>query len=130
MKNTTIAAAIVGSFALGVGAASVLHAQGTAPYYEVAEINVKDQAAYEASGVDKVREGIKAAGGKVIAGGYKKAELIAGNGEPANRFLITMYPNKAAAGENWAKNVRPWLEKVEGKFATARVIGVDGVEPK
>jgi uncharacterized protein (DUF1330 family) len=129
MNNYKIAAALIGSFALGAGAASV-YAQGTAPYYEVAEINVKDQAAYEASGVDKVREAIKAAGGKVIAGGYKKAELIAGNGEPANRFLITMYPNRAASGENWAKNIRPWLEKVEGKYATARVIGVEGVEQK
>ena len=46
MKNTTIAAAIIGSFALGAGAASVLYAQGTTPYYEVAEINVKDQAGY------------------------------------------------------------------------------------
>jgi hypothetical protein len=36
----------IGSFALGIGAASVLHAQSTAPYYEVAEINVKDQAGY------------------------------------------------------------------------------------
>jgi uncharacterized protein (DUF1330 family) len=119
----------VAGFAFGICVASV-YAQSAAPYYEVAEINVKDQAGYEGSGVDKVREAIKAAGGKVIAGGYKKAELLAGNGEPANRFLITMYPSKAASGENWAKNIRPWLEKVEGKYATARVIGVDGVEPK
>ena len=96
MNNYKLAAALIGGFALGAGAASV-YAQGTTPYYEVAEINVKDHAGYEASGVDKVREAIKAAGGKVIAGGYKKAELIAGNGEPANRFLITMYPSKAAS---------------------------------
>ena len=120
----------VGSFALGVGAGSVLHAQGTAPYYEVAEINVKYEAGYESSGVDKVREAIKASGGKVIAGGYHKAEVIVGGSELANRVLITVYPNKAAAGKNWAENVRPWLEKVEGKYATARVIGVDGIEQK
>jgi hypothetical protein len=76
MKNTTIAAAIVGSFALGVAAASVLYAQGTVPYYEVAEINVKDQAGYEGSGVDKVREAIKAAGGKVIAGDTRRPSLL------------------------------------------------------
>jgi hypothetical protein len=34
MENITIAAAIIGSFALGVGAASVLHAQGTAPWWD------------------------------------------------------------------------------------------------
>src|ERR1700739_118696 len=99
MNNYKLAAALLCRFALGAGAASV-YDQGTTPYYEVAEISVKDQAGYESSGVDKVREGIKAAGGKVIAGGYKKAELIAGNGEPANRVLITMYPSKAASGEN------------------------------
>ena len=116
---------------LGASQASIqLFAAENTPYYEVAEINVKDQAGYEASGVDKVREAIKAAGGKVIAGGYQKAEVIVGGSELANRVLITVYPNKAASGDNWAKNIRPWLEKVEGKYATARVIGVEGVEQK
>jgi len=44
--------------------------------------------------------------------------------------LITVYPNKAASGKVWAETIRPWLEKVEGKYATARVIGVEGVEQK
>jgi hypothetical protein len=39
------------TFALGGAAVSALHAQSNAPYYEVAEINVNDQAGYEASGV-------------------------------------------------------------------------------
>jgi hypothetical protein len=39
----------------------------------VAEINVKDQTGYEASGVDKVRNAIlQYHGGKLIAGGYNK----------------------------------------------------------
>ena len=60
--NIKIAAAAIGGLVLGAGlsggigiAPGVLHAQGTAPYYEVTEINVKDQAGYEKSGVDKVR---------------------------------------------------------------------------
>src|SRR5262249_1464288 len=94
---------------LGASQASIqLFAAENTPYYEVAEINVKDQAGYEASGIDKVREAIKAAGGKVIAGGYQKAEVIVGGSELANRVLITVYPNKAASGDNWAKNIRPW----------------------
>jgi uncharacterized protein (DUF1330 family) len=76
----------VAGFALGIGVASVL-AQANAPYYEVAEISVKDQAGYENSGVAKAREAIKANGGKVIAGGYNKAEGIIG-APPANRVLI------------------------------------------
>ena len=56
----------VAGFALGLGVAGVFAATN-APYYEVTEINVKDQTAYEASGVNKVREGIKENGGKIIA---------------------------------------------------------------
>ena len=61
-----------------------------APYYLVAEINVKDKTAYEASGVDKVRDGMKANGtAKLIAGGYNKA--IAMDAESvADRVLISV----------------------------------------
>lgn len=41
--NHKIAAAVVASFVLGAGAASILHAQTKAPGYVVAEIDVKDQ---------------------------------------------------------------------------------------
>ena len=128
MKNTTIAATIVGSFALGVGAAGVLHAQGTAPYYEVAEINVKDQAGYEASGVAKVRESQKAFGGITVAGGYNKAEGKIGT-PPANRYLIIKYPSKEVAEKHWA-DVSKWWDSEGHKYADFRAIGVEGIEPK
>ena len=131
MKKTVLllsAGIIIG---LGASQASIqLFAAENTPYYEVAEINVKDQAAYENSGVDKLREAMVANGGKMIAGGYNKAELLAGNGEPANRIVIWVYPNNATAGKVWAENIRPWLEKVEGKLATARAIGVEGIGAK
>jgi hypothetical protein len=69
--NIKIAAAAIGGLVLGAGlsggfgiAPGVLHAQGTTPYYEVAEINVKDQAGYEKSGVERVLDAIKSNGGK------------------------------------------------------------------
>jgi uncharacterized protein (DUF1330 family) len=96
MQAKYVVATAIGGFALGIGAASLLRAQGTAPNYEVAEINVKDQAAYEKRGVDKVRDAIKASGGKVIAGGYNKAHSYVG-APPANRFLIIEFPNKEAS---------------------------------
>ena len=105
-SNYKIAVGVIGSFVLGLGAASLLHAQGTAPYYEVAEINVKDQAGYEKSGVDKVRDAIKANGGKVIAGGYNKSHSLIG-APPANRFLIFQWPNKEAADKVWAQSTKP-----------------------
>jgi hypothetical protein len=51
LKSIVLVATGIG---IGFGANAVL-AQNTAPFFQVAEINVKDQAAYEASGVDKVR---------------------------------------------------------------------------
>jgi hypothetical protein len=41
-----IAATVIGSFVLGVGAANVLHAQAKPPGYTWAEIDVKDQDGY------------------------------------------------------------------------------------
>ena len=129
MNNYKIAAALIGSFVLGAGAASVLHAQGTAPYYEVTEIAVKDQTAYEASGVDKVREALKASGAKLLAGGYNKATAVEG-APPANRFLIFVYPNKATADKVWADSIRPWMKGADKYVSSFRTVGVEGIEPK
>ncbi len=60
---------------LGIGPC-VLHAQSNAPYYEVAEIQVTDQPAYEASGVVEIRDMLKKNGVKVIAGGYQQNAIL------------------------------------------------------
>lgn len=135
--NIKIAVAAIGGLVLGAGlsggigiAPGVLHAQGTATYYEVAEINVKDQAGYEASGVGKVRDEIKAHGGRVIAGGYNKTIARAG-AAPPNRFLIVQWPNKEAADKNWTENVQKWWDSAGSKYASDfRNIGVEGIEQK
>ena len=44
--NYKIEIAVIGSFVLGVGAASVLHAQAKTPGYAWAEIDVKNQDGY------------------------------------------------------------------------------------
>ena len=93
---------------IGAGAISALHAQSNAPYYLVAEINVKDKTPYEASGVDKVRDGMKANGtGKLIAGGYNKAFAMDAD-SVANRVLIFQYPSKEAMDKDWKANIEPW----------------------
>ena len=55
-SNYKIAAAVIGSFVLGVGAASVLRAQGTAPVYAVGEINVRDEDGYKKDYLPKAQE--------------------------------------------------------------------------
>jgi hypothetical protein len=134
--NIKIAAAAIGGLVLGAGlsggigiAPGVLHAQGTAPYYEVTEITVKDQAGYEKSGVDKVRDATKAIGGKLIAGGYNKAHSIIGAPAP-NRFLIQVFPNKEIHDKFWAETVKPWFDGEGMKYADLRAVGVEGIEQK
>ena len=100
-------------------------------YYQVVEINVKDQKGYEDSGVGKVRESMTADGGKVIGGGYNKAQsLIKGGEPPANRYLIIQYPNKAANDKHFAESVKPWWEGEGRKYSDFRAIGVEGVAQK
>jgi uncharacterized protein (DUF1330 family) len=122
---------VTAGIVVGAGAISALHAQNNAPYYLVAEINVKDQKAYEASGVDKVRDGMKANGtGKLIAGGYNKAIAIDAE-SVASRVLIFQYPNKEAMEKDWKDNIAPWEMKPEvRKLADFHAIGVEGVEQK
>jgi uncharacterized protein (DUF1330 family) len=116
---------------IGASAISVLNAQSNAPYFEVAAINVTDQAGYEASGVDKVRDAIKAAGGKLIAGGYNKAVAIDSDVPAANRFLIFMYPSKEVSDKVQNDTIKPWAAKVKGKYVDRyRVFGVEAVEQK
>ena len=130
--NIKIAVAGIGGLVLGAvlsGGIGVLYAQGTTPYYEVAEINVKDQAGYEASGVDKIRDALKTNGGKVIAGGYNKATARIGTAA-ANRYLIFQYPSKEASEKGWP-DVQKWWETAGSKYAADfREIGVQGIEQK
>ncbi len=73
---------------IGAGAISALRAQSSAPAYLVAAINVKDKTAYEASGVDKVRDGMMKGGAKLIAGGYGKGSVLDGyNGRQSTADL-------------------------------------------
>jgi uncharacterized protein (DUF1330 family) len=119
---------VTAGIAIGFGANAVL-AQNSTPYYSVAEINVKDQAGYEASGVKQVREDQMAVGGKIIAGGYNKAHAFTGDA-PANRYLIIQYPSKEAADKHWKDSISKWWDSEGHKYATFRAIGVEGVEKK
>ena len=93
----------------------------------MAAINVIDKEGYEASGVDKVRDSFKANGGKLVGGGYNKAVAIDSDVPASNRFLIWMFPNKAASDKTW-EETKSWAEKVKGaKYVDRfRVFGVEG----
>jgi uncharacterized protein (DUF1330 family) len=133
--NIKIAAVAIGGLVLGVGFSGlgigpgVLHAQSNAPYYEVAEIQVTDQPAYEASGVVEIRDMLKKNGVKVIAGGYNKTQSYAGM-PIANRYLIFQFPDKATHDKVWT-DTKAWAQKAlnAGHMSEFRVIGVEAAQP-
>lgn len=123
-----IAAAIVSSFVLGVGAASILHAQTKAPGYVIAEIDVKDQEGYTKEFAPKAQANIKEFGGKYIGGGMNKAIGFVG-APPSNRVILLQFldiETVKAFEEKEGRNVA----EVGSKYASFRVIGVEGVVPK
>jgi uncharacterized protein (DUF1330 family) len=124
-----IAAAIIGSFVLGVGAASILHAQTKAPGYVIAEIDVKDQDGYTKDFVPKAQANIKEFGGKYIGGGGMNKAIGFVGAPPPNRVVLLQFPDietVKAFEEKEGRNVA----EVGSKYASFRVIGVEGVLPK
>jgi uncharacterized protein (DUF1330 family) len=91
-----IATALIGSFILGLGAASVLHAQAKPPAYVVAEVDVKDQDGYAKDFLNKTQANMKEFGAKFLGGGYNKATGIFGD-PPKNRVVIVQFPDMDTA---------------------------------
>lgn len=123
-----IATAVIGSFVLGVGAASILHAQAKPLGYVLAEIDVKDKDGYTKDFLPKAQANIKEFGGKYIAGGFNKAITFSGSPSPSRVVLLQFadMDSLKAFEEKEQKNIAD----VGSKYASFRVIGIEGVEQK
>ena len=129
MKSSyKIGGAIIGSFVLGVGVASVLHAQANPPGYTWAEIDVKDQDGYTKDFLPKAQAYIKEAGGKYLAGGFNKAIGLSGS-PPPNRVVLVQFPNMDAVKAFYTKEHQLEAD-VGSKYASFRIVGVEGIEQK
>jgi uncharacterized protein (DUF1330 family) len=123
-----IAAAVIGSFVLGVGAANVLHAQAKPPGYAWAEIDVKDQDGYTKDFLPKAQASIKESGGKYLAGGFNKAISLSGS-PPPNRVVLLEFADIDALKAFEAKESQLEAD-VGNKYASFRAIGIEGVAQK
>jgi uncharacterized protein (DUF1330 family) len=127
MKSTyKVAAAITGSFVLGLGVANVLHAQAKPPAYVVAEIDVKDEDGYKKDFLPKAQANLKEFGGKYMAGGFNKAISVSGS-PPPNRVVLIQFTDMDTLK---AFEEKEQVADVGSKYASFRVIGVEGVEQK
>ncbi|MBR0794310.1 DUF1330 domain-containing protein [Bradyrhizobium jicamae] len=123
-----IVTAAIASFVLGVGAGSVLHAQGKVPAYSVAEINVKDPDGYTKDFLPKAQANIKEHGGKYLGGGANKAISMSGS-PPANRVVLIQFPDMDTLKAFGIKQTQLEAD-VGNKYASFRAIGIEGIEQK
>ena len=79
-----IGAAVIGSFVLGVGASSILHAQAKPPAFVWAEVDIKDRVGYFGNFVAQAQANIKESGGKYLADSFHSdhPNVIGLNGPP------------------------------------------------
>jgi uncharacterized protein (DUF1330 family) len=123
-SNYKIGAAVIGSFVLGVGAASVLHAQTKPLGFVLAEIDVKDQDGYTKDFLPRAQANIRESGGKYLAGGFNKAISLSGS-PPPNRVVLLQFADMDAVKAFNAKEQQ--LEADVGhKYASFRAVGIEG----
>ena|ERR1700728_5496739 len=127
-SNYKITAAVIGSFVLGLGAATVLHAQAKPPAYVVAEIDVKDRDGYTKDFLPKAQAAIKESGGKYLGGGFNKAMSLAG-APPPNRVVLLQFADVDGLKAFYAKEKQLEAD-VGNKYASFRAIGIEGIEQK
>jgi uncharacterized protein (DUF1330 family) len=123
-----IAAAVIGSLVLGVGAANVLRAQTKPPAFIFVEIDVKDQDGYAKDFLPKAQASIKESGGKYLAGGFNKAISLSGS-PPPNRVVLLEFADMDALKAFEAKESQLEAD-VGNKYASFRAIGIEGAAQK
>jgi len=119
----TVALSMLAGAALGGAAIQGLHAQAKPPVYTVSEIQITDLDAYLKEFAPVAQASIKAAGGKVLAGGPGTSLEGA---PPATRVTIQMWDSleKAKAWRNGAEYKK--AREIGDKYAKFRAIAVEG----
>ena len=125
MKRTLLL--LTAGIIVGVGASQFLRAAEGPPVYSVAEINVRDKAAYEKA-LPEAMNFIKEGGGKYLAGGFDKATTRMGMPLPivtSSRFIRTrllwIRPGKAALARGRKEQARRRLPRHRGGGRRAKV---------
>lgn len=123
-RSATVLALLAG-FGIGAAAVQGLHAAGGAPAYLVTEVGISDLDAYQKEYVPVVQASIKAAGGRLIAGGQN---IVVFEGpSPGARVAINRFDNLDAV-RAW-RNSDQYKEarKVGDKYAKFRSFAVEGL---
>jgi uncharacterized protein (DUF1330 family) len=122
--SVTVALSMLAGIAIGAVAVQGLHAQAKPPVYSVSEIQITNVDAYLKEYAPLAQASIKAAGGKLLAGG--PATSLEG-APPATRITIQAWDSleKAQAWRNSADYKK--AREIGDKYAKFRAFAVQGV---
>jgi uncharacterized protein (DUF1330 family) len=129
MKATYIVGLAIGCFVLGGAAVQTLHAQAKPPAYVFVEVDVKDEDGYKKDFLPKAQANTKEFGGKYIAGGFNKAISFAGS-PPPTRVVLLQFADMDTLKAFEDKEQKTITEVGASKYASFRIIGIEGVEQK
>ena len=110
---------------IGAAAVQELHAQGKAPVYQIAEIDVTNPEGFAKDYAPRVQALLKSMGGRyVVAGG---AKITAEEGQPPKRVAISTWDSleKIHAFYNSAEYKE--LRKTGDKYAKFHIYAVEGL---
>ena len=123
-----IGAAVIGSFVLGVGASSILHAQAKPPAFVWAEVDIKDRVGYFGNFAAPALANIKESGGKYLADSLHgdHPNVVGLNGPPPpDGVTLIQFADMDAVKAFFAK-MGPLQADVGSKYATFHVVAIEG----
>ena len=122
-----IGVAVIGSFVLGVGASSILHAQAKPPAFVWAEIDIKDRVGYFGNFAAQAHANIKEGGGKYLADSIHRdyPNVIGLNGPPPPDVTLLQFADMEAVKAFYAKQ-HALEADIGSKYANFRVVGIEG----
>jgi uncharacterized protein (DUF1330 family) len=121
----TVGLSMLVGAAFGAVAIKGLQAQAKPPVYYVAEIDVKDVAAWQKDYSPRAQAVIKAAGGKVLAAGQKVTSI---EGAPPKPRIAVIQWESAEQVQAWRNSAAfKELIPIREKLGTVRSFTVEGV---
>jgi uncharacterized protein (DUF1330 family) len=123
-RGTKSVIGLLGMFTAGVGGISALHAQATKkPAYIIADVDITDQAGYQAYGA-KVPPTLKAYNGRIIVRGKPSPKEGA---TPQGIIVMLEFDSLAEAEKWWASPEYSALIPDRQKAAKAQIYIVEGL---
>jgi uncharacterized protein (DUF1330 family) len=124
-KGSTMLLAVLAGFACGAAAVQAVTAQGKAPAYTVAEVEVTDPATFQKY-AEATRSSIPAAGGRFIARGGKTFVV---NGAQPKQIVLIQWDSLEKAQAFFEAESYKQLIPIRDKGSNFRAFVIEGVAP-